>query len=81
MKLFVVFKKCQFQFKEEKKLRTSLPSQLTVRSTSVAIKLDFDKVKLSKLNAMLGEVRAIPIDEYIVMYNPAHKDILVTRIA
>ena len=46
-----------------------------------AIKLDFDKVKLSKLNSMLGEVRAIPIDEYIVMYNPAHKDILVTRIA
>lgn len=45
-----------------------------------AIKLDFDKVKLSKLNAMLGEVRAIPIDEYIVMYNPAHKDMLVTRI-
>jgi len=45
-----------------------------------AIKLDFDKVKLSKLNAMLGEVKAIPIDEYIVMYNPSHKDVLVTRI-
>jgi len=45
-----------------------------------AIKLDFDKVKLSKLNAMLGEVKAIPIDEYVVMYNPAHKDMLITRI-
>jgi len=45
-----------------------------------AIKLDFDRVKLAKLNAMLGEVKAVPIDEYIIMYNPAHKDILVTRI-
>ena len=45
-----------------------------------AIKLDFDKVKLSKLNAMLGEVRAIPIDEYVIMYNPSHKDVLVTRV-
>ena len=44
-----------------------------------AIKIDFDKVQLSKLNSMLGEVRAIPIDEYIVMYNPAHKDILVAK--
>ena len=35
-----------------------------------AIKIDFDKVQLSKLNSMLGEMRAIPIDEYIVMYNP-----------
>lgn len=46
-----------------------------------AIKLDFDKVKLSKLNAMLGEVKAIPIDEYVVLYNPAHKEMLITRIA
>ncbi|MDA8842098.1 hypothetical protein N9N08_00300 [bacterium] len=45
-----------------------------------AIKLDFDKVRLSKLNAMLGEVKAIPIDEYIIMYNPSHKDILVTQV-
>lgn len=44
-----------------------------------AIKHDFDKVAFSKFNAMLGEMRAIPIDEYIVIYNPEHKDILVTK--
>ena len=44
-----------------------------------ALKLDFDKVAMSKLNAMLGEMRAMPIDEYIVIYNPEHKDILVTK--
>ena len=44
-----------------------------------AIKQDFDKVAFSKFNAMLGEMRALPIDEYIVIYNPEHKDILVTK--
>ena len=44
-----------------------------------AIKTDFDKVAISKLNAMLGEMRAMPIDEYIVIYNPTHTDILVTK--
>jgi len=44
-----------------------------------AIKLEHDKVSMAKLNAMLGEMRALPIDEYIVIYNPAHKDILVTK--
>jgi len=28
---------------------------------------------------MLGEMKALPIDEYIVIYNPAHRDILVTK--
>ena len=44
-----------------------------------AIKLEHDKVAMAKLNAMLGEMRALPIDEYIVIYNPQHKDILVTK--
>ena len=44
-----------------------------------ALRLDFDKVAMSKLNAMLGEMRAMPIDEYIVIYNPANTDILVTK--
>ena len=44
-----------------------------------AIKQDFDKVAFSKFNAMLGEMKALPIDEYIVIYNPEHKDILVTK--
>ena len=47
--------------------------------TESAIKQDFDKVSFSKLNAMLGEMRAMPIDEYIVIYNPANTDILVTK--
>lgn len=49
--------------------------------TESALKLDFDKVAMSKLNAMLGEMRAMPIDEYIVIYNPANTDILVTKVS
>jgi uncharacterized protein (DUF433 family) len=44
-----------------------------------AIKQDYDRISFAKLNAMLGEMKALPIDEYIVMYNPAHKDILIAR--
>ena len=44
-----------------------------------AIKQDYDKVSFSKLNAMLGEMKALPIDEYIVMYNPEHKDVLIAK--
>jgi hypothetical protein len=44
-----------------------------------AIKLEHDKIAMAKLNAMLGEMKALPIDEYIVIYNPAHRDILVTK--
>tara|TARA_Y100000389_G_C17466464_1_gene526121 strand:- start:2880 stop:3671 length:792 start_codon:yes stop_codon:yes gene_type:complete len=44
-----------------------------------AIKTDFDKVSFAKLNAMLGEMKALPIDEYIVMYNPEHKDVLIAK--
>ena len=44
-----------------------------------AIKTDFDKTTFDKFNSMLGEMKAIPIDEYVIIYNPAHKDILITR--
>jgi len=44
-----------------------------------AIKYDYEPVMLSKLNSMLGSVRALPINEYIVMFNNDTKDILVTK--
>ena len=44
-----------------------------------AIKYDYEPVMLSKLNSMLGSVRALPINEYIVMFNNDTKDILVTN--
>jgi len=44
-----------------------------------AIKTDYDKVSFAKLNAMLGEMKALPINEYIVIYNPAHKDVLIAK--
>ena len=44
-----------------------------------AIKTDYDKISFAKLNAMLGEMKALPIDEYIVIYNPEHKDILIAK--
>tara|TARA_B100000575_G_C23038206_1_gene597511 strand:- start:149 stop:940 length:792 start_codon:yes stop_codon:yes gene_type:complete len=45
-----------------------------------AIKVDFDKVAFSKFNSMLGEMRALPIDDYIVIYNPSRQDVLVTKV-
>ncbi len=44
-----------------------------------AIQLEHDKIAFAKLNAMLGEMKALPIDEYVVIYNPKHKDVLVTK--
>lgn len=45
-----------------------------------AIKFDFDKVLFGKLKGMLGEMAALPIDEYIVIYNPAKQDnILIAK--
>lgn len=35
---------------------------------------------LRKFNSMLGEMRAVPIDDYIVLFHPLHEDILVTKI-
>jgi len=45
-----------------------------------AIKSDFDRVLFGKLKGMLGEMAALPIDDYIVIYNPAKEDnILITK--
>ena len=44
-----------------------------------AIKVDYDKVAFAKFNSMLGEMRALPIDNYIVIYNPSQQDVLVTK--
>lgn len=44
-----------------------------------AIRYDYEPVMLAKLNSMLGNVRALPINEYIVMFNNDTKDILVTK--
>lgn len=45
-----------------------------------AISQSYDKVAFAKFNAMLGDMRALPIDKYIVIYNPsAGKDVLVTE--
>lgn len=35
---------------------------------------------LRQFNSMLGEMRAVPIDDYIVLFHPLHEDILVTKI-
>jgi len=39
-----------------------------------AIKFDFDKVLFGRLKSMLGEMAALPIDQYVVIYNPAKQD-------
>ena len=44
-----------------------------------AIRNDFDQHLFVRLRSMLGEMRALPIDEYIVIYDPARKDVLVTK--
>jgi hypothetical protein len=45
-----------------------------------AIKFDFDKVLFGKLKSMLGEMAALPIDQYVVIYNPSKQDnILIAK--
>ena len=45
-----------------------------------AIKFDFDKVLFGKLKSMLGEMAALPIDQYVVIYNPLKQDnILIAK--
>jgi hypothetical protein len=34
---------------------------------------------LRKFNSMLGEMRAVPIDEYIVIFHPSQDNVLVTK--
>ena len=44
-----------------------------------AIKADPDKFLFDKLSSMLGEMKAIPIDNYVVVYDPSHKDVLIAK--
>lgn len=45
-----------------------------------AIKTDFDRTLFGKLKGMLGEMVALPIDQYVVIYNPNNQqNILVTK--
>jgi len=45
-----------------------------------AIKYDHETIHLAKLNSMLGsQVKALPINEYIVIFNSNTRDILVTK--
>ena len=45
-----------------------------------AIKTDFDRTLFGKLKSMLGEMVALPIDQYIVIYDPRNQqNILVTK--
>mgnify|MGYP003674699463 FL=1 len=34
---------------------------------------------LKQFNSMLGEMRAIPISEYIVIFHPSQTNVLVTK--
>jgi hypothetical protein len=45
-----------------------------------AIKDDFDKTLFGKLKSMLGDMAALPIDNYIVIYHPADQtNVLIAR--
>jgi len=44
-----------------------------------AIREDYDLHLFKTLRSMLGEMKAIAIDQYIVIYNPSDKNILVTK--
>lgn len=45
-----------------------------------AIKSDFDRTLFDKLKSMLGEMQALPIDQYIVIYNPNDQSrVLLTK--
>lgn len=44
-----------------------------------AIKADPDKFLFDKLKSMLGEMKALPIDNYVVVYDPSHKDVLIAK--
>jgi hypothetical protein len=52
-------------------------SELSISES--AIKTDFDAHLFGKLRSMLGEMRALPIDNYVVIYDPARSDVLVTK--
>jgi hypothetical protein len=47
--------------------------------TESAIKQDYDLHLFGKLKSMLGEMRAVPIDEYILIFHPEQSEVLVTK--
>ena len=44
-----------------------------------AINLDPDRTVYNGLKGMLGEMKAMPIDDLFVIYDPAHTNVLVTK--
>jgi len=52
----------------------------TLGLSESAISLEFDKDEFIKLKGMLGEMSALPIDKYIVIYGPNSTNVLVTKI-
>lgn len=44
-----------------------------------AINLEYDRTSMQKLKGMLGELRVMPISEYVVIYNPANNKSLLTK--
>lgn len=45
-----------------------------------AINQEFDRTVFTKLGSMLGEMKAIPIGEYVVIYNPNQQEnVLITK--
>lgn len=55
-----------------------LMSELGINES--AVKIDFDRTLFGKLKGMLGEMVALPIDQYVIIYNPnQQQNILVTK--
>lgn len=45
-----------------------------------AINQEFDRTVFTKLGSMLGEMKALPIGDYVVIYNPAQQhNVLITK--
>lgn len=53
---------------------------LTHGISESAINQEFDRTVFTKLGSMLGEMKALPIGEYVVIYNPQQQEnVLITR--
>lgn len=44
-----------------------------------AINLNYDRTTLQRLKGMLGELRVMPVSEYLVIYNPDTNEALLTK--
>lgn len=47
--------------------------------SEAAINLEYDRTNMLKLKGMLGELKVMPISEYVVIYNPADNTALLTK--